>query len=803
MSDAPDIDDFRDLTLIGRGTSGTVYRARQESMNRDVAIKVLQASTTDPNARERFGREVRTLGELSGHPAIVTTYTSGVTADDRPYLVMDLMESDLSRRAPISVAEAVEVITAAANGLAEAHRRGVLHRDIKPANIFRDRFEQIRLGDFGLVGLSEAQSITNASVGSPAYMAPELLTSSKASVSSDLYALAVTLYWFIEGSLPFEAGDAGVAGLFHAIISTPHRPPARMGPRLRAFIDRCLAKDPALRPQSAAEFSAELAVAVASDGQTDVTETPDVAPAPVAPPPPSAPVFAHTTSGGGQLISGSSGGGSALPPPAPPAGAHPGGESHPPPAPRRPSRSRRWLIPLAVVALVAAGGGGYVVLSGDDGAGGAGVESAVVAIRSSVLSVPQGAEDALTSRIESSGFLIDDGYIVTGRAAGVAEDVQVTIGGEDVDAELVGTSDCTGVSVLRVDPDDVADSAPMPWSTGRIGFGNSVRLLGHDRGEYAVFDTEVVTQPGRIVDGTSVHEVQYDLDFVAPGDAIGGPVLDRDDAVAGMVVSVNSADDSSRTLSVLQLEPIVDEIIARDGDLGLGISFREAGGSISVRSVRPGSLGAAVGLEPGDEIIDIDDVGLSIADEPLVDFCEIISDIGSGEIPLRVRRDQGIYVGAIGGDELERESNTELDYHEIASDDGSLIVEVPVSWEVFDDPSTADYDGAVLSAQGPDGFIEYSVQPFRTPQEIVDLFIDVFADTPECTPGDPVEYVDGVFTGLEMPVTCTDQPDAVNTLIAATEDQSGDSIALLYSYDGPAAEEVVSQIESTFLLLGN
>ena len=258
MATGPTIDGFEELTLIGRGASGTVYRAHQGEMNRQVAIKILSATTTDPNARERFRREVRALGELSGHPNIVTVYTSGTTDDDQPYLVMGLMERDITGVGPVDEDTAVDYIGQVAKGLAVAHDAGVLHRDIKPANIFLDRYGTLRLGDFGLVGLSDTATMTQSSVGSPAYMAPELLGNSRASAASDIYALGVTLYELVEGALPFRMGAGGVAGLLHTIISADPEPPTRMSAGLATFVHRCLAKDPAERPQSVAEFLADL-----------------------------------------------------------------------------------------------------------------------------------------------------------------------------------------------------------------------------------------------------------------------------------------------------------------------------------------------------------------------------------------------------------------------------------------------------------------------------------------------------------------------------------------------------------------
>ncbi|MEU4425087.1 protein kinase [Actinoplanes sp. NPDC024001] len=249
---------------IGRGGFGVVYRAWQPDFLRTVAVKVLAAERVD---QARFEREVQALGRLSGHPHIVTVHQAGRTDSGAPYLLMAYEEGgSLAGRAGATGWE--EVLAggvAVAGALEAAHRAGVLHRDVKPENILISRYGELKLADFGLARPvrrdppREQRSVT----ASLLHAAPEVLRGEPATVASDVYSLASTLYRWLCGRAPFVPDrDESVAGLVARIEAQPV-PDLRPGvpDPVCAVLERALARDPAARPRTAAAFAAELRAA--------------------------------------------------------------------------------------------------------------------------------------------------------------------------------------------------------------------------------------------------------------------------------------------------------------------------------------------------------------------------------------------------------------------------------------------------------------------------------------------------------------------------------------------------------------
>jgi serine/threonine protein kinase len=263
------------LDPLGRGGFGVVYRAKQVTIDREVAIKIDTRIILDERDQRRFLREVRAAGRLSGHPHVVELYDAGVLPDARPYLVMELcpggsLADRLEDHGPMPLREVVEVGQKIADALAAAHDLGVLHRDIKPGNILVKRYGTVGLADFGLAAVVEAgrdSSVTLAAL-TPAYAAPEAFHLHPPTVQSDVYALAATLYTLITGYPPrFPAeGDLSVP----EIIRRHDEPVADipgLAPELMAILRRGLAKDPAHRYQEAAALGADLGHL--TDGDTD------------------------------------------------------------------------------------------------------------------------------------------------------------------------------------------------------------------------------------------------------------------------------------------------------------------------------------------------------------------------------------------------------------------------------------------------------------------------------------------------------------------------------------------------------
>ena len=257
------------IDVLGRGGFGVVYRARQLSVDREVAVKIDTRVILDDRDQRRFLREVKAAGRLSGHPHVVEIHDAGVLADSRPYLVMELCPGgSLAGRSPMPPREVAEIGQKIADALAAAHDLGVLHRDIKPGNILVKRYGTVGLADFGLAALVEAGRDTSVTLAAltPAYAAPEAFHLRPPTPQSDVYALAATLYTLLAGFPPrFPAeGELSVPEIMRR-HAEPVLDVAGAPPQLMAVLRRGLAIDPAHRYQDAAALRADLAQLTVGD----------------------------------------------------------------------------------------------------------------------------------------------------------------------------------------------------------------------------------------------------------------------------------------------------------------------------------------------------------------------------------------------------------------------------------------------------------------------------------------------------------------------------------------------------------
>jgi serine/threonine protein kinase len=269
------LDDYLLLGKLGEGGMGIVYKARHRLMGRDVALKLVHHERlVGPQSRERFLREIRSLGQLS-HPNVVTAFDAG-QVDDRCFLVMELLEgmnlAQLVRASgPLPAEVACHYIRQAALGLAHAHQRGVIHRDIKPSNLLRTPDDIIKILDLGLAQLcvdgdgSTVDPLTPAGtgMGTPDFIAPEQARDSQqADPRSDLYSLGCTLYCLLAGSVPFPGGSATSKLLRHQ-TDTPaplEEKRADVPTAVAAVVRKMMARQPEDRYQTAAEVVAALSV---------------------------------------------------------------------------------------------------------------------------------------------------------------------------------------------------------------------------------------------------------------------------------------------------------------------------------------------------------------------------------------------------------------------------------------------------------------------------------------------------------------------------------------------------------------
>lgn len=266
---------YADLSRIGSGSFGEVYRARQLSVERHVAIKFIRHDhVLDSRVRERFDREVKLLGKLGEHRRIVTIFDAGFDKSGIPYIVMQYLPNgslaDNANRTRQSESTIIKIGVQMAEALAVAHENKVLHRDIKPANILITPESDFLLGDFGissfLVG-SIAES--RGTAGTLPYMAPELFVApGGAARATDLYALGVTLYELASGELPFKGDGFEVVG---PIIAGEYQQVRGVSANLRTVIDRLLSKNPTHRYPSARDLASDLSRLATSQDVTNLT----------------------------------------------------------------------------------------------------------------------------------------------------------------------------------------------------------------------------------------------------------------------------------------------------------------------------------------------------------------------------------------------------------------------------------------------------------------------------------------------------------------------------------------------------
>ncbi|HXG93890.1 MAG TPA: serine/threonine-protein kinase [Blastocatellia bacterium] len=262
---------YRILSLLGAGGMGEVYRARDERLGRDVAIKVLPASFADDEDRlKRFEQEARATSSLN-HPNILTVYDIG-THEGLPFIVEELLEGEELREAlndgAIPHRKAIEYAQQIVAGLSAAHERGIVHRDLKPENLFITKDERVKILDFGLAKLKPVKPAPGAGselamqkedanlsavIGTVGYMSPEQIRGKDTDHRSDIFSFGVILYEMLAGQRPF-AGDSAVE-LMNAILKDDapelNGNGKKISTALEKIMRRCLEKKPEHRFHSA------------------------------------------------------------------------------------------------------------------------------------------------------------------------------------------------------------------------------------------------------------------------------------------------------------------------------------------------------------------------------------------------------------------------------------------------------------------------------------------------------------------------------------------------------------------------
>jgi serine/threonine-protein kinase len=253
---------------LGRGAMGTVFLGKDPKINRFVAIKTLRLDEVDTEAvgvvKERFFREAESAGRLN-HPNIVTIHDAG-EEQELGYIAMEVLDGkDLKewcrKDSLLPVKQVLEIIAEVAEALDYAHSQNVVHRDIKPANIMLQKDGTVKVTDFGIARITtSSKTQTGVLLGTPNYMSPEQITSTKVDGRADIFSLGVVLFEMLTGEKPFQSDNA--ATLMFQIAKEPHPSALKIRPDLppscEAIIDKALQKDADQRYQRGAEMAQAL-----------------------------------------------------------------------------------------------------------------------------------------------------------------------------------------------------------------------------------------------------------------------------------------------------------------------------------------------------------------------------------------------------------------------------------------------------------------------------------------------------------------------------------------------------------------
>ena len=252
---------------LGHGGMATVFLARDEELDRPVAIKLLAEHLVGDSAfRDRFLREARLAARLS-HPNVVSVYDVGEAEDGRPFMVMEYVPgktlAEVGRPTP---AEAVGLVLQACQGLAHAHEAGLVHRDVKPQNLLLRDDGVLKVADFGIARAAETTALTQVGtvLGTAAYLSPEQALGEEVTPATDVYALGAVLYELLAGRTPYEFDS--LADLAAKQREEPITPVSELAPEVSPQVEdavmRALARNPAYRPPSAAALAQELSATV-------------------------------------------------------------------------------------------------------------------------------------------------------------------------------------------------------------------------------------------------------------------------------------------------------------------------------------------------------------------------------------------------------------------------------------------------------------------------------------------------------------------------------------------------------------
>lgn len=252
---------------LGSGGFADVFLYEQDMPRRSVAVKVLPSDIADPDLRRMFNSEADVLAHLSAHPSIVTVYQAGISADGRPYIVMEYCPGSLAQRYRLErmpVADVLAIGVKMASALESAHRAGLVHRDVKPSNILITSFGVPVLADFGISSSLAPRSGEQVLAMSVPWSAPEVLSEqTSGTVASEVWGLGATVYSLLAGHSPFERREAGHNGRDQlrrriARATYPRMSREDVPDEVQAILARAMARDTVDRHPSALAFAEDL-----------------------------------------------------------------------------------------------------------------------------------------------------------------------------------------------------------------------------------------------------------------------------------------------------------------------------------------------------------------------------------------------------------------------------------------------------------------------------------------------------------------------------------------------------------------
>jgi serine/threonine-protein kinase len=246
---------------LGVGATSRVVRGFDPMIGRHLAIKLFHSELAIGEARDRFLREARVVGQLT-HPNIITLHDMGIEESTQtPYLVMEFIDGTpldrLLEKGTLPLPRACAWIAHAAEALDVAHTRGVIHGDVKPANILITADGKVKLTDFGMARVAKRDTSDSPLLGTPAYWCPEQIMGRPQDARSDIFSLGVVLYEMVTGTRPFEADS--LQGVCNRVLSSTVTMPSHLQPSVPCSFDEiiaaCLAKNPEARLSSGEELA--------------------------------------------------------------------------------------------------------------------------------------------------------------------------------------------------------------------------------------------------------------------------------------------------------------------------------------------------------------------------------------------------------------------------------------------------------------------------------------------------------------------------------------------------------------------